>query len=96
MKYLRNLSAKLNLPFGDVKRVNVYGLLGYSSWKWTAYLGNLTAHDTDNGVSYGVGADLFSDRVNGVNIEVVRYLDSSIGGESYTLDTASIGYFRRF
>lgn len=94
--YLGNLSAKLNLPFGDEKRVNVYGLVGYTTWKWSAFLGNLTAHDTDDGVSYGIGVDLFADRVNGVNFEVIRYLDSSIGGEDYTLDTASIGYVRRF
>jgi hypothetical protein len=94
--YLGNISAKLNLPFGDVKRVNVYGLVGYTTWKWTAYLGNQTADDTDNGVSYGIGIDLFSDRVNGLNFEVVRYVDSTIGGEDYTLDTASLGYIRRF
>jgi hypothetical protein len=94
--YLGNISAKLNLPFGDVKRVNVYGLVGYTTWKWTAYLGNQTAHDTDSGVSYGIGVDLFSDRVNGLNFEVVRYVDSTIGGENYTLDTASLGYIRRF
>lgn len=94
--YLGNVSAKLNLPFGDEKRVNVYGLVGYSTWKWTASLANMTAHDTDNGVSYGVGVDLFADGVNGVNFEIIRYLDSSISGEDYTLDTASIGYVRRF
>ena len=94
--YLGNISAKLNIPFGDEKRVNVYGLVGYSSWKWTATQGDLTAHDTDEGVSYGVGIDLFADGINGLNFEVIRYLDSSIGGEDYTLDTASIGYVRRF
>jgi hypothetical protein len=96
VSYLVNGSAKLNIPFGDEKRVNVYGLVGYTSWEWNAYLGNITTHDTDNGVSYGVGIDLFADGINGLNIEVIRYLDSSIGGEDYTLDTASIGYVRRF
>lgn len=94
--YLGNISAKLNFPFGEEKRVNVYGLLGYTTWKWTAYLGDLTAHDTDDGASYGLGIDLFADQLNGINFEVIRYLDSSIGGEKYTLDTASIGYVRRF
>jgi len=94
--YLGNVSAKLNIPFGDEKRVNVYGLVGYSSWKWTATQGDLTAHDTDEGVSYGVGIDLFADGINGLNFEVIRYLDSSIASEDYTLDTASIGYVRRF
>lgn len=94
--YLGNVSAKLNFPFGEEKRINLYGLLGYTTWKWTATLGNTTADDTDNGVSYGLGVELFADRLNGLNFEVIRYIDSSIGGEDYTLDSASIGYVRRF
>jgi hypothetical protein len=96
VSYLGNLSAKLNIPFGDVRRVNVYALAGYSSWKWTATQGNSTWHDTDSGASYGIGVDLFADGINGINFEVIRYLDSSISGSDYTLDTASIGYVRRF
>jgi hypothetical protein len=96
VEYLWNVSAKLNIPFGDEKHVNVYALAGYSTWKWSASQGNVTAHDTDDGVSYGVGVDLFADGINGVNLEVVRYLDSTIGGVDYTLDSASIGYVRRF
>jgi len=96
VSYLGNVSAKLNIPFGDVKRVNVYALAGYSSWKWTATQGNSTWHDTDSGSSYGIGVDLFADGINGINFEVMRYLDSSISGFDYTLDTASIGYVRRF
>ena len=94
--YLGNVSAKLNIPFGDERRVNVYGLLGYTTWKWTATDGNEIFHDTDNGASFGVGIDLFADGINGVNFEVIRYLDSDISGTKYTLDTASIGYVRRF
>lgn len=94
--YLGNISAKLNFPFGEEKRINLYGLLGYTTWKWTASLGGNTVDDTDNGVSYGLGVELFADRMNGLNFEVIRYLDSSIEGEDYTLDTASIGYVRRF
>ncbi len=94
--YLGNLSAKLNIPFGDEKRVNVYGLVGYTTWKWTATQGNSTWHDTDNGVSYGVGVDLFADGVNALNFEVIRYLDSTISGADYTLDSANVGYVRRF
>ncbi|MDX1823178.1 MAG: outer membrane beta-barrel protein, partial [Thiohalomonadales bacterium] len=73
--YLGNISAKLNLPFGKERRVNVYGLVGYSSWKWTLKQGGSTWDDTDSGVSYGIGVDLFADRVNALNIEVIRYLD---------------------
>lgn len=96
VSYLGNLSAKLNIPFGDEKRVNLYGLVGYTTWKWTATQGNLTAHDTDDGVSYGVGVDLFADSINALNFEVIRYVDSSIGGVDYTLDSANVGYVRRF
>lgn len=94
--YLGNINAKLNFPFGQEKRMNLYGLVGYTTWKWTASLGDMIAHDTDNGVSYGLGVELFADRLNGLNFEVIRYLDSSIGGEDYTLDAANIGYVRRF
>lgn len=96
INYLGNASVKLNLPFGDVKRVNVYGLAGYSAWKLTEEVGNLTAHDTYDGASYGVGIDLIADGVNGLNFEYVRYGDIDENGVEYTLDTASIGYFRKF
>ena len=45
---------------------------------------------------YGVGIDLIADGVNGLNIEYVRYGDNNDNWGEYTLDTASIGYFRRF
>ncbi len=96
INYLGNASVKLNLPFGDVKRVNLYGLAGYSAWKLTAEVGNLTGHDTYDGASYGVGIDLIADGVNGLNFEYVRYGDIDENGVEYTLDTASVGYFRKF
>jgi len=94
--YLGNASVKLNIPFGDVRRINVYGLAGYSTWKLTAKQGTLKAHDTYDGASYGVGIDLIADGINGLNIEYIRYGDINENGLEYTLDTASIGYFRRF
>jgi len=96
INYLGNAMVKLNIPFGDVKRVNVYGLGGYSAWKLTADQGGALAHDTYDGASYGVGIDLIADGINGLNIEYVRYGDINENGIEYTLDTASIGYFRRF
>ena len=96
INYLGNAMVKLNIPFGDVKRVNVYGLAGYSSWKLTADLAGALQHDTYDGASYGVGIDLIGDGVNGLNIEYVRYGDYDENGLTYHLDAASIGYFRRF
>ncbi len=96
INYLGNAMVKLNIPFGDVKRVNVYGLAGYSAWKLTADSSGDIAHDTYDGASYGVGIDLIGDGINGLNFEYVRYGDYDENGLSYNLDSASIGYFRRF
>lgn len=96
INYLGNAMVKLNIPFGDIKRVNVYGLAGYSAWKLTADSSGDIAHDTYDGASYGVGIDLIGDGVNGLNFEYVRYGDYDENGLSYNLDSASIGYFRRF
>ena len=96
ISYLGNAMVKLKIPFGNVKRVNVYGLAGYSSWKLTADLAGAVQHDTYDGASYGVGIDLIGDGVNGLNIEYVRYGDYDENGLTYQLDAASIGYFRRF
>ena len=96
INYLGNAMVKLNIPFGDIKRVNVYGLAGYSAWKLTDDSNGDIAHDTYDGASYGVGIDLIGDGVNGLNFEYVRYGDYDENGLSYNLDSASIGYFRRF
>ena len=96
INYLGNAMVKLNIPFGDVKRVNVYGLAGYSGWKLTRDSGGDISHDTFDGPSFGVGIDLIGDGVNGLNFEYVRYGDYDENGLSYNLDSASIGYFRRF
>ena len=96
INYLGNAMVNLNIPFGDIKRVNVYGLAGYSAWKLTADSSGDIAHDTYDGASYGVGIDLIGDGVNGLNFEYVRYGDYDENGLSYNLDSASIGYFRRF
>ncbi len=96
INYLGNAMVKLNIPFGDIKRVNVYGLAGYSAWKLTSDSNGDISHDTFDGASYGVGIDLIADGVNGLNFEYVRYGDHNENGLDYNLDAASIGYFRRF
>ncbi len=96
INYLGNAMVKLNIPFGDIKRVNVYGLAGYSGWKLTRDSSSDISHDTFDGASYGVGIDLIGDGVNGLNFEYVRYGDYDENGLTYHLDSASIGYFRRF
>jgi hypothetical protein len=95
--YLGNASVKVNIPFGGVRRVNVYGLVGYSTWKFTSDDSGQTSTFTDNGPSYGGGIDLFADGINGLNFEWIRFGDEKDdAGVEYTLDTVSIGYVRRF
>jgi len=96
VEYLGNVSAKVNIPFGDAKKVNLYGVVGYSGWKITYDLAGTDTYFTDNGASYGVGIDLFADGINGLNLEWLRYADSKVNGVEYTLDSFAIGYVRRF
>jgi hypothetical protein len=94
--YLGNVSAKLNIPFGEAKRVNLYGVVGYSSYKISYNSFGTDTYFTDDGASYGVGIDFFADNLNGINIEWLRYADSTVNGVDYTLDSFAIGYVRRF
>ena len=96
IEYLGNVSAKVNLPLGDAKRVNLYGVVGYSTWKISYNSAGTDTYFTDDGVSYGVGIDLFADSINGINLEWVRYADNTKDGVDYTLDSFALGYVRRF
>jgi hypothetical protein len=69
-----------------------YGLLGASFVDVEAKGQGMTANDSDTGLSYGVGIDLFGSDRTAIVLEWVRYLDQS----DYTIDTPSIGIVRRF
>lgn len=94
--YLGSALAKLMLPLGKNKKVNLYAVGGMSAYKISySDLGTKT-YFTDEGVSYGVGIDLFADRLNGLNLEWIRYADEKYEGVEYRLDNYSIGYIRKF
>ena len=96
LDYLGSALAKLMLPLGNKKKVNLYAMGGVSGYKISyTNLGTKT-YFTDDGVSYGIGIDLFADEVNGLNIEWMQYADEEYEGIPYTLNTYSIGYIRRF
>lgn len=69
-----------------------YGLLGASFVDVEAKGQGTTANDSETGLSYGVGLDLFGSDRTAIVLEWVRYLDQS----DYTIDTPMIGVVRRF
>ncbi|MDH3714272.1 MAG: porin family protein [Gammaproteobacteria bacterium] len=69
-----------------------YGLLGMSFVDVQAEGQGITANDSDSGVSYGVGLDLFGSDRTAIVLEWVRYLEKS----NYTIDTPMVGVVRRF
>lgn len=97
LDYLGSALAKLMIPFGDRKQVNLYAMGGVSSYR-VSYLDlGTTKYFKEEGIlSYGVGIDLFSDGINGINFEWMQYADEEYQGVSYSLNTYSIGYIRRF
>lgn len=96
LDYLGSALAKLMLPLGNKKKVNLYAMGGVSGYKISySDLGTKT-YFTGDGVSYGIGIDLFADEVNGLNFEWIQYADEESEGIPYTLNTYSIGYIRRF
>jgi len=96
LDYLGSALAKLMIPFGDRKKVNLYAVGGISTYRISYLNLGQTTYFTDEGISYGVGIDLFSDGVNGINFEWMQYADEESNGVSYTLNSYSIGYIRRF
>lgn len=75
--------------------VNAYG--GYTAADTTAKAaGGGSSTVTDDGASVGVSFDFYASPSNGLNIEWMRYLDSSARGTNYTLDHIGVGYFQKF
>ena len=96
LDYLGSALAKVMLPLGKEKKVNLYAIAGISAYKISYDNLGTTTYFTDEAVSYGVGIEMFADGVNGLNFEWVRYADEDNSGSAYTLDNYSIGYIRRF
>jgi opacity protein-like surface antigen len=67
------------LPLGD--RFNAYGLLGYTDAKASLTVSDgpfsFSESDSDNGLSFGIGADMAVMNNVSLNLDYVRYLDAS-------------------
>lgn len=92
--YLGNVSAKLNFPISN--RVNLYGIGGISAWRISYDNAGIQTQFTGDGLSYGIGIELFADENNGLNLEYVRYADETQDGTAYELNHWGLGYVQRF
>ncbi len=70
----------------------IYGLLGFSVVEVEASAQGSTAEDSDSGVSFGVGVELFGSDHTAIALEWVRYIQQS----DYTIDTPMVGLVYRF
>ena len=97
--YFVGLYARGNLFLFDPK-ARVYGLIGVTHAKFTATLDtdhfSTSESDTDTALAYGLGVELYLDSRNGLNLELMRYMDGSEDDIDYTLDSFNIGYIHRF
>lgn len=73
------------LPLGDAAAA--YGLVGFTNAKATFSANGFSDSDTDSGLSYGIGFDLYPTSAFAVNAEYVQYLDET----DYDLSALSIG-----
>jgi outer membrane immunogenic protein len=74
---------------------SLYGLLGGSVVKGTASLPSISGlelSESNSGISYGVGADIYFLDNLALNAELIRYLDRS----DFDLDAVSLGISYRF
>ena len=80
-----------HLRSGANDQVSLYGLAGFSRAEFTARASafgeSASASDSDNGFSFGVGAEVKVSPQFSINGEWVRYLDKS----DYTVDGLSFG-----
>jgi outer membrane immunogenic protein len=97
--YFVSALAKLGWRSDDMG-LGVYGLAGFTHAKFEASTdfggAEITVDESDEGFSFGGGAEYFFDEHNGMNVEFMRYLDSDLDGSDYELDHIGIGYVRRF
>ena len=89
--------ARFNWPMqADDGLINPHALLGVTSVETRASAGTTKDTETNTGLSYGVGIDLFANEKSGINFEWIHYMDSKARGEEFTMDYFGIGYIHKF
>lgn len=79
-----------------MERLYVTAIGGYTIADTTVKSAAGRSTESDNGLSAGLGLDFYADSSSGLNVEYLRYLDSTAHGADYTLDHIGIGYFQKF
>lgn len=79
-----------------LERLYVTAIGGYTFADTTAKGAGWSSSVTDDGISGGLGLDFYADSSSGINVEWMRYLDSTLRGADYTLEHIGIGYFQKF
>lgn len=78
-----------------IERLNITAYGGYTEADTTAKGGG-TSTVTDGSPSAGLSFDFYANSSSGLNIEWMRYLDSTARGADYTIDHIGVGYFQKF
>lgn len=97
--YFVGLYARGNL-FLFNPSARVYGLIGVTHAKFTATLSDdhfsISDSESDTALAYGVGIEFYGNSRNGINLELMRYMDGKENDIDYTLDAVNLGYIHRF
>ena len=88
--------AKYKLFMPSDKHVNVHALAGASTVRTSSSNISGGSSVTSSGLSFGVGLDLFVDDDSGINVELIRYMNSDARGEDFTMTSFGVGYIQRF
>ena len=79
-----------------MERLYVTAIGGYTMANTTAKQATGRLSETDGSLGGGLGLDFYADRHSGLNMEWVRYFDSTRYGANYTIDHVGVGYFQKF
>ena len=96
LRYMGSAFAKLNWQPMASKHFELYGMIGGSYMQLRNGPTGATTEDGDISMSYGFGIALFGTETDSLNLEWVRYGDSTLNDVVYTLDNLSIGYVHHF
>lgn len=77
-------------------RIELYGLLGYSSAEMEVTGPGVSATASKSGPAFGVGVDLYASNEHGLFFEWLRLQEGTAWGADYTLEHVGLGYIRYF
>lgn len=88
--------AYLKVSWEVIERLKITAYGGYTVADTTAKGSGGQSTVTDDSPSAGLSLDFYANASSGLNIEWMRYLDSTARGADYTIDHIGIGYFQRY